>query len=243
LKYLIFSDIHSNLEALEAVVADAAPKGIDMTICLGDFVGYGANPRECVERASMLPNFSAVLGNHDAAVIEPGHRDFFNPVAQAGIAYSERNLDDESRTFLRDLPLVIDEPHGFMAVHASPYMPEGWVYVLEPMEAADAFHVMKKPVAFIGHTHFPVVHSDAGMMAPFMPGDRVKIESDSKKIINVGSVGQPRDGDPRAAYVVFDDEAKVAEMFRVDYDIDTASDKILKAGLPPLLAHRIRRGY
>ncbi|MEE9269658.1 MAG: metallophosphoesterase family protein [Candidatus Krumholzibacteria bacterium] len=242
MRHLLFSDIHSNLEALQAVLESAHKQDIDSTYCLGDFVGYGANPKEVVHTVTELPRCKAVLGNHDAAVIDLSERVFFNPVARAGIIYSQQNLDEQSESYLKDLPLALDAK-DFFVVHASPADPESWIYVLEPLEAADAFHVMKHAVAFIGHTHFPAVHTDTGAVAPFRPGERIKVTPESKLIVNVGSVGQPRDGDCRAAYVIYDDESKTIEIFRVDYDIDKAARKILDAGLPPMLADRIRRGY
>lgn len=243
MRHLIFSDIHSNLEALDAVIEDAANKDVGSTVCLGDFVGYGANPDECVQKVAEIANLKAVLGNHDAAVIDPAQREFFNPVAHAGIVFSESKIAEKSLSYLRSLPFMVNSDSDFVAVHASPFRPESWIYILEPLEAVDAFFVMTRPVAFIGHTHFPVVHTESGAISPFVPGERVKIEPEARKIINVGSVGQPRDGDPRAAYVIFDDETRTAEIHRVEYDVDKAGEKIIEAGLPPLLAHRIRRGY
>ncbi len=243
MRFLFFSDIHGNLEALVSVLDDAQNRGYDRAICLGDIVGYGASPQECVKMISELPNTSAVLGNHDAAVVNPKERVFLNPVAQTGVKYSETQLTPESVDYLNSLEFIIESENDFIASHASPYKPESWVYVLEPIEATDAFHVMTHPVAFIGHTHFPVVHNSNGLIKPILPGDRIKIRPSEKSIINVGSVGQPRDGDPRAAFIIYDDENKIAEVFRVEYDIETASQKILDAGLPPMLADRILRGY
>ena len=243
MRYLFFSDIHSNLEALEAILADARNRGFEEAICLGDIVGYGANPDECVQVVANMPDTSAVLGNHDAAAIDPGEQEFLNPVAQAGVKYAEAHLTPESIAYLGTLPLIIESDNDFIASHASPYKPGDWVYVLEPNEAVDAFRVMAHPVAFVGHTHFPILHDSKGRVTPIVAGEQVKINPSEKCIINVGSVGQPRDGDPRAAYVIFDDETKVAEVFRVEYDVDTATQKILDAGLPPMLADRIRRGY
>jgi len=243
LKYQIISDLHSNLEALTAVLADAEGENIDEVICLGDFVGYGANPNECVEMFRELPRTRAVLGNHDAAVIDVSQRELFNPVARAGILYSESKLEEESVDYLQTLPMVLDSQSDFLAVHSSPYKPEAWVYVVEPLEAADAFHVMTHPLAFIGHTHFPVVHANNGSVLPFGPEDHVKVTRDKKIMINVGSVGQPRDGDPRSSYVVYDSDKGIARIHRVVYDVDQAAAKILDAGLPPMLADRLRRGY
>jgi diadenosine tetraphosphatase ApaH/serine/threonine PP2A family protein phosphatase len=185
----------------------------------------------------------ACLGNHDAAVIDPSEREFLNPVAQAGVGYSADTLTPENLSYLKSLPFIIENNNSFIASHSSPYKPENWTYILEPVEAMDAFRVMTHDVAFIGHTHFPVVHNSSGSVRQMFAGDRAKIRPEHKYIINVGSVGQPRDADPRAAYLIFDDEAKTAEVFRVEYDIDKATRKILDAGLPPMLADRIRRGY
>jgi diadenosine tetraphosphatase ApaH/serine/threonine PP2A family protein phosphatase len=240
---LFFSDVHGNLQALEAVIEDVKNKDIDAVICLGDFVGYGASPNECIRAARALPNFEAVLGNHDAAVLNPQVRQLFNPVAQAGIIYSEQRLDLEGRQYLERLPLEIDSPDGFLAVHSSPYNPETWVYVIDPLEAADAFHVMRRDLAFIGHTHYPAVHFNDNTVRRFVFGETLRIDTPHKCIVNVGSVGQPRDGDPRAAYVVYDADEKTVEMHRVEYDVDTAAQRIVDAGLPPMLADRLRRGY
>jgi diadenosine tetraphosphatase ApaH/serine/threonine PP2A family protein phosphatase len=240
---LIFSDIHGNLEALTSVLAEAKKQSYDSVVCLGDFVGYGANPDECVQTIVALPKTMCVLGNHDSAVIDSRQRELFNPVARAGVLYADAHLSAPSRKFLGRLPLVASSDHEFLAVHASPYKPEVWVYVVEPLEAADAFHVMTHPLAFIGHTHFPVVHTDTGSVAPFVPEVPVKVSAIKKIIVNVGSVGQPRDGDPRAAYVIYDSDAKTVHIYRVAYDVDRAAAKILDAGLPPLLAERLRRGF
>lgn len=243
MKHLILSDIHGNLEALRAVLDDADPGSFDSIICLGDCVGYGASPNECVCTLRELPHMSAVLGNHDSAVVNRSERNYLNPVAVAGIEHSDRELDGDGRRFLESLPMVIDSDPNTIFVHASPFRPEKWVYVMDPMDAADAFQVMSHSVAFIGHTHFPAIYSDSGTVEKFAAGAKVPLGVNGKRIINVGSVGQPRDGDPRAAYVVFDDEERRAEMVRVSYDIDTAAKKILDAGLPPMLADRLRRGY
>ncbi len=237
------SDVHGNLEALEATLADASRHGFDEAICLGDIVGYGADPDACVTVIARLPRAAAVLGNHDAAIIDPGGRAYLNPLAQAGVKYSEKQLSRASVDYLGTLPLVIDSRGDFVACHASPQRPRDWLYVLEPVEAREALLAMTRSVAFIGHTHFPLIHDGAGRVVPMVAGDAFKIRPRRKYIINVGSVGQPRDGDPRAAYVIFDDTDRVARLFRVEYDVDMTAQKILDAGLPEMLADRIRRGY
>lgn len=242
MRTLFFSDVHGNLEALEAVLADASKRGYDAAVCLGDIVGYSADPEACVRIVSRIPGISSVLGNHDAAVIAPEYRSYLNPAAQAGVRYAEGVLSQESFDYLRSLPLVIESDGGYAAMHSSPSKPEEWCYVLEPMEARDALRAMTLPIAFIGHTHYPAVHDRGGAMLPFLPGTPVVFRTGEKYIVNVGSVGQPRDGDPRSAYVIFDGDARTAEVFRVAYDIDAAALKILEAGLPALLADRLRLG-
>lgn len=243
MRTLFFSDVHGNLEALRAVFADASTRGCDTVICLGDTVGYGANPEECVEIVSRIPGGAAVLGNHDAAVIDPTLRGYLNPAAQAGVKHSERVLSPASIEYLRSLPLAIDSAEGYVAAHASPFKPEEWFYVLEPMEVRDALRAMTRAIAFIGHTHYPAVHNGRGTMMSMLPGEPFEFRPGEKRIVNVGSVGQPRDGDPRAAYVIFDGVAGLAEVFRIEYDVDATALKILEAGLPAMLADRIRRGY
>ena len=243
MRHLIFSDMHSNLEGLQAVLAAAADKDYEAVMCLGDFVGYGANPNECVQTVAALPNMNAVLGNHDAAVIEPSQREFFNPVAKAAVVYSEDNLTPESRSFLEELPMQRTFAEEILFVHSSPHEPHSWIYVLDPYEARSAFDSMSRPIAFIGHTHYPVIHCDDGRTIAFTPGQKMTLTRDRKWLVNVGSAGQPRDGDPRAAFVIFDDQSNEVEIHRVEYDIESAASKILDAGLPAMLADRLRRGY
>jgi diadenosine tetraphosphatase ApaH/serine/threonine PP2A family protein phosphatase len=242
LRILVYSDVHGNLEALRAVFADAEKRGFDRAVCLGDTVGYGADPEACVRIVSGLSNGVAVLGNHDAAVFDPAERGYLNSAAQAGVRHSVATLSAESVEYLASLPLRIDSDR-FVASHGSPHRPEEWIYVLEPQEARDAFAVMTQPVAFIGHTHYVAIHNGQGRLRSILPDKPVVLESGEKCIVNVGSVGQPRDGDARAAYVIFDEAAGVVEAFRVEYDVDTAARKILEAGLPAMLADRIRHGY
>jgi diadenosine tetraphosphatase ApaH/serine/threonine PP2A family protein phosphatase len=243
MKTFFFSDVHGNLEALRAVLDDALRRGYDSAVCLGDIVGYSADPEECVRTVSRIPGGSSVLGNHDAAVLDPALRSFLNAAAQAGVRYSESALSAESLEYLKSLPLTIESADGYLAAHSSPHKPEEWFYVLEAMEAREALRAMTRPLAFIGHTHYAAVHDGRGTMLELAAGKPFHFRPGEKYIVNVGSVGQPRDGDPRAAYVIFDADARAVELFRVEYDVETAALKILEAGLPAMLADRIRRGY
>ncbi|HET6350426.1 MAG TPA: metallophosphoesterase family protein [Candidatus Krumholzibacteria bacterium] len=245
MKYAIFSDVHGNLEALEAVLTHAAREGAGFHLCLGDVIGYGANPNECVDRIRALTPGACLRGNHDAAVVDAHERVFFHEVALQGIHFSAQQLDAGNLDYLAALPYVYREHERMMAVHASPYHPEEWEYVLDAMSAERAFEAMDPArVVFIGHSHSPVVFVDDGQVLRF-PGDEVFMLDLAQRryVMNVGSVGQPRDGNPDASYVVYDDAADSVTHHRVRYDREKAAEKILRAGLPPVLAERLLIGY
>lgn len=243
MKYLVFSDVHGNLEALEAVLARGRIEVVDFHLCLGDIVGYGANPNECVDTIRELETCACIKGNHDAAVNDPRERAFFHEVALEGVQFAERNLSEENKRFIDNLPYSYSSDGLFIGIHASPFNPEEWEYVLDQGGAKRAFGSMTQRIAFIGHSHAPVIFSDDGRAERFLPGGAVRIRDNIRYIVNVGSVGQPRDGIPDACCVVFDDQAATIELLRVDYDRQKAAEKILKAGLPHVLAERILVGY
>ncbi len=242
MKHLIFSDIHGNLEAFQAVLASAEAQGYDRALSLGDHVGYGANPNECIDALLALPHYTAVRGNHDAAAVDSEERTSFNTDAFAAILHTADLLTEDNRQFLENLPLVYDDHEQFMGVHASPRDPDSWGYIIDGLEAAEAFHFMKKPVAFVGHSHVPCIFLEGGEIRPFHNGDIVSLPAGRKYIVNVGSVGQPRDRDPRSAYVLYDDSNKTIQLNRLKYDWYMAADKIRAAGLPLALAERITFG-
>jgi diadenosine tetraphosphatase ApaH/serine/threonine PP2A family protein phosphatase len=244
-KYAIFSDVHGNLEALQAIVANAEQHGARSWVCLGDIIGYGANPNECVETVRALDPMVCLRGNHDAAVVDTRERMFFHEVALEGIQYSAEHLMENNLEFLKALPYAYrDNPH-FMAVHASPYHPEQWEYVLDQLGAERAFQAMDPHrLAFIGHSHAPVVFCDDGTAQRYPADGPLMLEpSQHRYVLNVGSVGQPRDGNPDASYVVYDDADESVKLVRVRYDREKAAEKILRAGLPPVLAERLLIGY
>jgi len=245
LKYVVFSDVHGNLDALNAVLAHASREEVGHYLCLGDVVGYGAEPNECVERLKSLDHCTCLKGNHDAAVVDESERTFFHEVALEGIRFTERRLTPANTTYLRNLPYVFEQGEVLMGVHASPFRPSAWEYVLDQAGAARAFEAMgNRRVAFIGHSHAPVIFGDDGSAERFVPGDRKNLDTELRRyVINVGSVGQPRDGDPDASYVLYDDDERWVRIFRVQYDRERAAEKILKAGLPPVLAERLLVGY
>lgn len=239
LRYAIFSDIHSNLEALDAVLRDAADQRCTHYVCLGDIVGYNADPHECVERIRAM-DCPVVKGNHDEqASLEESSRDF-NELAESAIRWTRDHLSAEDKTWLRELRLQ-RQVRDFTIVHATLDTPAQWAYVFNNLDAAASFTYQHTPVCFFGHTHVPMAFiRDEGVQR--VKVDQLRIDTGKKYFINAGSVGQPRDADWRAAYCVFDVENDVVELRRVRYPLDVAQKKILDAGLPPLLAERLSLG-
>lgn len=239
MRFAILSDIHSNLEALEAVLTDARERKCTDFVCLGDVVGYNANPHECVERVREM-DCPIVKGNHDeqASLIESS-RDF-NELAEHAIEWTRDNLTDDDKQWLGGLRFQ-RQVRDFTIVHATLDTPAQWGYVFNNLDAAASFTYQHTAVCFFGHTHVPMAFiRDDGVKR--MQIDQLRIEISRKYFINVGSVGQPRDGDWRAAYCIYNIDQNVVEQRRVKYDLDTAQKKVIKAGLPPLLAERLALG-
>jgi predicted phosphodiesterase len=239
MRFAIFSDIHANLEALEAVLADARENKCTDFVCLGDVVGYNANPHECVERIREI-DCPIVKGNHDeqASLVESS-RDF-NEMAEAAIQWTRDNLSDPDKEWLRALKLQC-QVRDFTIVHATLDTPEQWGYVFNNLDAAASFTYQHTTVCFFGHTHVPMAFArDEGVQR--QPLNQLQIDPSTKYFINPGSVGQPRDTDWRAAYCIYHIDSGVVEERRVEYDLATAQKKIIDAGLPRLLAERLAVG-
>jgi predicted phosphodiesterase len=238
-RFAIFSDIHANLEALDAVLADADERKCTHFVCLGDIVGYNANPHECVERLRQM-DCPIVKGNHDeqASLVESS-RDF-NELAEHAIAWTRDHLTDEDKEWLRDLRLQ-RQVRDFTIVHATLDTPSQWGYVFNNLDAVASFTYQYTTVCFFGHTHVPMAFvRDDGVKR--IKIDQLDIEPGKKYFVNVGSVGQPRDGNWRAAYCIYDVETNSVEQCRVEYDLEATQEKIIKAGLPHLLAERLALG-
>lgn len=238
-RYAILGDVHSNWEALSAVLEDAARAGVTDYACVGDLVGYNANPAECLERIQSL-NCAIVRGNHDHYCSNSEPLEDFQPLAASVIDWTRRQLSAEQIAFLRDLPLV-RKVEGFTLVHSTLDMPDKWAYVFDCLDAESHFNYQTTTLCFYGHTHLPIVFERQHRVQR-STYDKVKIAVGRKYFFNVGSVGQPRDGDPRAAYAVYDTKAREVELRRVSYDIRGTQDKIRKAGLPDRLAVRLEVG-
>jgi predicted phosphodiesterase len=239
MRLAVFSDIHSNLEALEAVLADARARECTQFVCLGDVVGYNANPHECVERVRAM-DCPIVKGNHDeqASLIESS-RDF-NELAEHAIEWTRNNLAEEDKEWLRGLRLQ-RQVHDFTIVHATLDTPGQWGYVFNNLDAAASFTYQHTAVCFFGHTHVPMAFiRDEGIKRVRI--EQLQIDMTKKYFINTGSVGQPRDADWRAAYCIYHLDKNVVEQRRVKYDLATAQKKIVNAGLPRLLAERLAIG-
>ena len=239
MRFAIFSDIHANLEALEAVLADAHKRKSTHFVCLGDVVGYNANPHECVERIRKL-DCPIVKGNHDEQGSLPESSSDFNELAERAIKWTRNNLAEEEKQWLRELPLQ-KQVRDFTIVHATLDTPAQWGYVFNNLDAAASFTYQHTTVCFFGHTHVPMAFvRDDGVQRQRI--DKLRIDPSKKYFINTGSVGQPRDSDWRAAYCIYHIEGAVVEQRRVKYDVATAQKKIIDAGLPRLLAERLAIG-
>jgi predicted phosphodiesterase len=239
MRIAIFGDIHANLEAFEVVLADAREQGCTSYICLGDVVGYNANPRECLEIVQSL-KCPVVKGNHDDYASSDSSLESFNPLAEVAIQWTRDQLTPPEKFWLGGLPLIA-KIRGFTVVHASLDDPAGWGYVLNQLDAAASFSKQTTDLCFFGHTHTPRAYiKDSSVVG--MPFDQLVLEPGKRYFVNAGSVGQPRDGDWRAAYVVFDQEKRLIQLRRLRYDLEKTQGKILKAGLPPRLADRLAFG-
>ncbi|MBL69812.1 MAG: metallophosphatase family protein [Verrucomicrobiales bacterium] len=239
MKYAIISDIHGNLEALETVLTHAKEHGCEKYVCGGDVVGYNANPSECMAIVREM-NMPCVMGNHDEYVGNDIDLSSFNPVAAEAVLWTRSQLSEEERKWLRDLRYIrlVD---SFSVVHATMDGPKYWGYVQSKMDAAASFTYQTTPVCFHGHTHVPLAFTE-DLDISGGAYESVKVERNKRYFINVGSVGQPRDGDPRAAYVIYDTDAQTIQLFRLNYDLEKAQEKIRAAGLPDRLADRLGLG-
>jgi predicted phosphodiesterase len=239
MKYAIIADIHANLEALHAVLEDIKTQNATHYVCLGDVVGYNANPKECLKIVRDM-NMPCVKGNHDEYCSTDGHLEGFNPNAAEAVHWTRDQLNEEERAWLRDLKYT-KMVATFSIVHATLDAPDRWGYVFDKLAAAASFPYQTTPVCFFGHTHVPV----AFMRDTVVRGgtfSKFKVDPAKKYFVNVGAVGQPRDNNPKAAYVIYDMEAATIELRRVDYDIAAAQQKIRDAGLPERLAERLEFG-
>ncbi|HEX5475544.1 MAG TPA: metallophosphoesterase family protein [Vicinamibacterales bacterium] len=244
MRYLILSDIHANLDALEAVLHDAGDAW-DRPLVLGDLAGYGADPNGVIDRVRALDPLAIIRGNHDKAACGLDDRSQFNQVARTAAEWTAGQLTPANCDYLRALPagpIVVDETVEIC--HGAPFDEDH--YIFDGLDAQRAIEMLTRPVGLFGHTHLPVVFTLAKReLAATIPEDGrepIALAGGVTYLVNPGSVGQPRDGDPRAAYGVLDTGARVLELRRVAYPIEQAQRKIQAAGLPPVLANRLALG-
>jgi len=245
MRIAVFSDVHGNQEALEAFIADVSRRKVNLYVCLGDVVGYGANPNECIAMLQSLPDISFVLGNHDAAALESGYPYDMNRDAARAMVWTMETLSEKSIAFLKNMQPSI-KMDNMLFSHSNPYSPLAWYYVNDAEYAARSFARTKEKILFIGHTHVSLMITRKNIFSLLFksPEENTAVHVDRRKrqIVNCGSIGQPRDGDPRASYLIYDTQKGIMEFYRIEYDYETTAEKIRRKGLPESLALRLFRG-
>ncbi len=243
MRYAVISDIHGNYEALSAVLSDIYSNKVEMILCLGDVVGYGPNPNECTQLIRDHCHHT-IMGNHDAAVFDPIMPQEFNKNARIAIEWTSRELNKKSRDFLNNLPLKWDNDE-LLAVHATPYDSHLWYYITSIEDARFNFNFFSHSFCFTGHTHIPGIiryEENSGEIAIIKPCNYRYNDENSRFIVNVGSVGQPRDRDSRSCYVILDTDTKEVLFRRVEYDIQGYQGKMRLIGMPEFLVTRVGEG-
>ncbi len=245
MRYAVISDIHSNLEALTAFLKKADTLGIGGIVCLGDIVGYNANPNECIALIKEK-NVRCIMGNHDSRAVGLEDTSGFNLYAEQAVLWTASQLTEENKVFLKDLPRTLFVDEKFLAIH-------GWVndtdrYILGAGDALENFELMNKLAApaelcFFGHTHLPAIYSEGGEKNVLDEDDTLVLSEKENYLINPGSLGQPRDSDPRASFLVYDSKKSTVTFYRIEYDIMAAAEKVIQAGLPRRLAERLKLGW
>ena len=243
MKILIISDIHANLTALDAVL-EAVNQDFEATWCLGDLVGYGPDPNECIERVRELPDLTCLFGNHDQAALGKIPLERFNQDARAAASWTQQELTDESEAYLLSLPSRVEIAEDFTLAHGSPRQPV-WEYILDLPTAEANFEAFQTSYCLVGHSHIPLIFSKqvGKELRPVQVRWDEAFELSPRMILKPGSVGQPRDMDPRAAYAVLDTEDRTWTAHRVAYDVEAVQERMLEAGLPERQAIRLGAGW
>ncbi|MBW2689876.1 MAG: metallophosphoesterase family protein [Deltaproteobacteria bacterium] len=245
MRLMIFSDIHGNLESLQAVLRDAARRNVHRSICLGDLVGYGPFPNECIELVRSLKNCRCLAGNHDVAALWETSPYGMSSAAKKAILWTMEQLKDENKEYLKSLPDRLDLA-DMTFVHANPYNPRGWRYVMDRKYALRSFTATRCRNLFIGHSHRPLVitrkHFFSVNLQAVSGVAEFSVNDSKRRIINCGSVGQPRDDDPRSCYLIYDSRTCKMEFYRVSYDMGKTVKAVKNAGLPSVLGRRLLKG-
>jgi predicted phosphodiesterase len=241
-RYAFLGDIHGNTEALEAVLAAIRAENIEKIVCLGDIVGYGAEPARCLEMIREL-KCDVIAGNHDWAAVGKVSIDCFNAYAKAAAIWTREQLTDEQKDWILTLPLTLTYPDCAVA-HGTFHQPEAFNYIQTVFDAQQSFESLRKlgaKLGFLGHSHVPVGFFDTDPITYTLDGD-IPIDEEISIMVNAGSVGQPRDENNKASFAVLDSTTKQVTINRVEYDIDAAANKIREVGLPEILAARLYQG-
>ncbi len=241
MKYGLISDIHANLEALTAVLSDLEKQSVDSIHCLGDVIGYGADPEACLKLIQRTCD-TKLLGNHEYTALGLQSVEQFNEAAKAAAEWTQQTLNEDAVAIMADFDLdrALDDMY---LVHASPFEPDRWHYLFTAEDAIRGFGQMKQDIGFFGHSHIPIILRERPDALPHVrAGHTFAADPEGRYLINVGSVGQPRDNDPRACYVVYESDEQDIEFHRVEYDITTAQRKMSKASLPETLISRLSAG-
>ncbi|MBA3686731.1 MAG: metallophosphoesterase family protein [Planctomycetes bacterium] len=242
MRYALLGDIHGNTEALTQVLASIKSENVDKVVCLGDIVGYGAEPAQCLDTI-MGMGCDVIAGNHDWAAVGKLSIDCFNAYAKAAALWTRDQLTDQQKSFLANLPLTITYEH-FAVAHGTFHQPEAFNYIQTVFDAQQSFEALKKlgaSLGFLGHSHVPVGFFDTDPIT-YTLDPEIPVDEEAAVIVNAGSVGQPRDENNKASWALLDSESKLVAIKRVDYDIDSAANKIRTAGLPEILALRLYQG-
>ncbi|MBN2399310.1 MAG: metallophosphoesterase family protein [Candidatus Aminicenantes bacterium] len=244
MRYVIFSDIHSNIEAFEKFLGLKKIQNIDKYLFLGDLVGYGPNPDEVITQFRKLPGASFVRGNHDKVIADLESSSLFNPAAAFSAEWSKLKIEETNFQYLKQLPkgpLVIDR---FLTIcHGSPFDED--YYIFSQFEAAESFKFMETSIGFFGHTHFPIIYymrNEKIDIVPLSENMHIKLDVNTRYLINPGSIGQPRDKNPASSFIIFDSGKREINFIRFNYEVKRTQKKIREAGLPELLASRLESG-
>ena len=245
MRYLILTDIHANLEALETCLKDARGRGYDETLVLGDIVGYGPDPNAVIEVIRRLKPKAIVRGNHDKVALGMNQAEGFHAAARAAAHWMLESLTEQNRGWLVALPMGPTIIDGEIEIcHGAPFDEDA--YIFDELDARHAFEASTAPLCFYGHTHFAVafrlIKDLLEVVSPANGETALAIDPQARYLVNPGSVGQPRDGDPRAAYAIYDTDTKQLNLIRLAYPLETTQDKMLKVGLPDPLARRLALG-
>jgi len=243
-RYLVFSDIHSNIEAFEKFLGQKKVKNVDKILFLGDLVGYGPDPDAVIDHFRELPQLRAVRGNHDKVIAELESSALFNPAAAFSAEWSKLKISPANLQYLKKLPKGPQVIDRFLTIcHGSTFDED--YYVFSQFEATESFRFMETSIGFFGHTHFPVIYylrNEKLDVVPLNENTRIKLDRNTRYLINPGSIGQPRDKNPAPSFVIFDSGKMEISFNRFTYDVNRTQKKIRDAGLPELLASRLDAG-